>query len=192
MRLPVSVLMTCLFAGSGLSAKSDLPKGCSQTDIEKYGRPVMFERRHGIAFGVSTPTPEFPASAHPTVYIWLSNESRVNQGYSMCCNLTFLKRIRVFNSSGVALETQVQKKLREQGRSSDDIFHAPCSCSSIGIVVKPRSCQVVDQGTINFKGLFDLTPGDYMIRENVQNGPGPLLPSGTTKGNGFKITVKEP
>jgi hypothetical protein len=43
-RLVLAVVMTGISASDGLSATEELPKSCSQADVEKYGRPVMFER----------------------------------------------------------------------------------------------------------------------------------------------------
>ena len=83
-RLVLAVVMTGISASDGLSATEELPKSCSQADVEKYGRPVMFERQRGIAFGVSARKTEFATNAGASAYIWLSNESDAPQHYGVC------------------------------------------------------------------------------------------------------------
>jgi hypothetical protein len=96
-RLVLAVVMTGISASDGLSATEELPKSCSRADVEKYGRPVIFERQRGIAFGVSA------------------------------CELTFLQKIQVFNSSGLPLERAAHKRLRDEGKSDNDLVAAPQS-----------------------------------------------------------------
>jgi hypothetical protein len=64
----------------------------------------MFERQGGIAFGLSARKTEFATNAGASVNIWLSNESDAPQHYGVCCELTFLQKIQVFNSYGLPLE----------------------------------------------------------------------------------------
>jgi hypothetical protein len=150
-----------------LSARDNVPKSCTTPDIERYGQPVMFERRNGIAFGVSVPKPVFARNADATVYIWLSNESNQPQRYYMCCELTFFKKIDVFDASGSLVESAYHRMLRNMGKNYDTGF-AGCSCSGFRLV-QPGSCSVVDQGTLNKKGIsYDLPPGQYTIREGLE------------------------
>ena len=67
--------MLAVMNGAGASARDGLDKTCAQTDIAKYGRPIMFEQRGGIAFGVSAPQTTFHKGSDAVVYIWLSNRN---------------------------------------------------------------------------------------------------------------------
>jgi hypothetical protein len=159
-RLVLAVVMTGISASDGLSATEELPKSCSRADVEKYGRPVIFERQRGIAFGVSA------------------------------CELTFLQKIQVFNSSGLPLERAAHKRLRDEGKSDNDLVVA-CSCSTV-LTVEPGSRQVVDQGTINRKDVaYELPPGHYTIRERQQGGTSPDPASRSAKAAGLNIVVDE-
>ena len=153
--------------GAGASARDGAHKTCSQSDIAKYGRPVMFDRRAGIAFGVSAHQMTFHKSSDAVIYIWLSNHTDTRKTYAACCEATFLQILDVFDSSGRVLETAVDARLRNLGRKSDRSI-AACSCSALRMV-EPGTCRVVDQGTLNRKDLaYSLTPGHYTIRERHQ------------------------
>ena len=93
-RLVLAVVMTGISASDGLSAMEELPKSCSQAGVEKYGRPAMFERQRGIAFGVSARKTEFATNAGASVYIWLSmNRTRLST--TVCAaNLPFSRKYR--------------------------------------------------------------------------------------------------
>ena len=150
----------------------------------------MFERQRGIAFGVSARKTEFATNAGASVYIWLSNESDAPQHYGVCCELTFLQKIQVFNSSGLPLESAAHKRLRDEGNSDSDLVVA-CSCSTV-LTVEPGSRQVVDQGTINRKDVaYELPPGHYTIRERQQGGTSPDPASRSAKAAGLNIVVDE-
>jgi hypothetical protein len=76
MRQHIGWILTVLAVmnGAGVSAQ-DGANGCSQADIAKFGQPVMFDRRDGIAFGVSAPQTTFHRGSDAVVYIWLSNRT---------------------------------------------------------------------------------------------------------------------
>ncbi len=194
LRLALAAAIVAVMVGDQLYAKDNVPKSCMTGDMEKYGRPVMFERRNGIAFGVSVRKPVFATNTATTVYIWLSNESNQPQHYYMCCELTFFKRIDVFDASGSLVESAYHKMLRNMGRNYETGF-AGCTCSG-GRLVQPRSCSVVDQGTLNEKGIsYDLSPGQYTIREGLEAGGQPQPKShndkGASSGGRLAITVTE-
>ena len=83
-RLVLAVVMTGISASDGLSPTEELPRSCSQADVEKYGQPVKFERQREIAFGASARKTEFATNAGASVYIWPSNESDAPQHYGVC------------------------------------------------------------------------------------------------------------
>jgi hypothetical protein len=71
------------------------------------------------------------------------------------------------STSGSLLESAYHKWLRERGENYDTGF-VGCSCSR-GIRVEPGSRRVVDQGTLNEKGIsYDVPPGKYTIREGLE------------------------
>jgi hypothetical protein len=172
--------------GAGASARDGADKTCSQTDIAKYGRPVMFDRRAGIAFGVSAPQTTFHKGSDAVVYIWLSNHTETRKSYNACCEATFLQIIDVFDSSGHVLETAVEARLRSLGRKSDRSI-AACSCSALRMV-EPGTCRVIDQGTLNRKdAAYSLTFGHYTIRERNQRD----ADQSTRTGDGLTINIDE-
>jgi hypothetical protein len=92
---------------------------------------------------VSARKTEFATNAGASVYIWLSNESDAPQHYGVCCELTFLQKIQVFNSSGLPLESAAHKRLRDEGKSDNDLVVA-CSCSTV-LTVEPgeKACLLI-------------------------------------------------
>src|SRR5260370_127975 len=117
---------------------------------------------------------------------WLSNESDAPQHYGVCCELTFLQKIQVFNSSGLPLESAAHKRLRE--RKSDNDLVVACSCPTV-LTVEPGSRQVVEQGTINRKDVaYELPPGHYTIRERQQGGTSPDPASQRQRGSTLSST----
>jgi len=163
MRLHVVLLVVVAFLVCNVAA-AELPKTCSQADIEKYGRPVVFERRDGVAYGVSASGNTFPKKAEITVYIWLSNESQSSQQYLMCCEWTFLKRIEVWDAAGTRLDSAADVHLKDLQDKHQEWIEA-CGCSGWR-TIEPGSCGVVDQGTINRKDTaYDLSPGRYTVGE---------------------------
>ncbi len=167
------------------------PKACSQKDIQRYGRPIMFRRRDGVAFGISTLHTTVSKDGDSTVYLWLSNQSRLPQGYDVCCNVTLFKKIEVFDSAGVRLENASDVRLKDL-QDKDQAYVEGCSCSAM-LNIAPGSCSVVDQGSLNAKGIaYDLRPGKYTVRERSPSGSNSKLSLDSKKEtDGLSITVED-
>ena len=177
LRFVLTLAAMALLVSDGFSDQkaSEVPKACSQTTIETYGRPVMFQSRDGVAFGISTLRTTVPKDGEATVYLWLSNESQSSRDYLACCNLTMFEKIDVFDSAGQRLESasDVQlKTLQDKGQA----YVSGCSCSAM-LTIAPGSCCVVDQGAINRKDIaYTLPPGRYTVRERPPSGSYPQSP----------------
>jgi hypothetical protein len=159
----------------------EVPKACSQADIARYGRPVMFPGRAGVAHGVSSVHDHFKKTEQIYVYIWVSNESANEQRYSACCEMTFLNYFDLVDSAGHSMASR-----------RSPIFE--CDCSALP-VVSSSSCKVIDGGTLNRPDTaYTLLPGRYTIvgREQRPN-PGPAgsltSPEGHSMAKGLVITI---
>ena len=142
---------------------ADPPHACSYEKAD-YGKPAFFPGHDGLAYGASVRHSTFPKDQKATIYIWLSNESQSQQDYLMCCEFTFLKRIEVYDASGVRLESAWDSKLRNAREKHQQTVEV-CSCSAWRTVAA-GACAVVDEGTINRKDTaYDLGPGRYAVGE---------------------------
>jgi hypothetical protein len=143
---------------------AQLPKACKQEDIETYGRPVLFSRRGGLTFGVSSPRDHYEKGEQIHIHIWLSNEFNDKQEFYICCENTFLEHIKVLDESGNRLESVPEiavRKAHEKGLESVQV----CSCSGFSVVAA-GSCRVIDGGTLNrHDTAYDLAPGEYSVEE---------------------------
>ena len=161
-----AVVSTCGSLSVQQTKTTDPPKECAKDQIEKYGKPVMFERHAGVAFGVSAPLTTYARDDEAKVYVWLSNQSQSSYDYSMCCERTFLKQIEVFDASGARLDSVWDVEMRNWRDKHENPVEV-CSCSYVTIVT-PGSCIVVDQGTVNRRNTaYDLPPGRYTITDRL-------------------------
>lgn len=176
----------------------ELPKACSREDVAKYGRPVLFTRRDGLAFGVSSPLDRFKTNEEARIYIWLSNESNVPSGLMLtCCEKTFLDGIQVVDVQGHRLESSpeiFERKTHQQVREPV----SGCSCSGPLRQYQPGFCGVIDCGTLNRRDTaYDLPPGAYVVEEKTAKASGDpsrsLLRTDTTeKVTGLRISNENP
>jgi hypothetical protein len=155
-------------AASTILSPQELPKACSREDVAKYGRPVLFTRRDGLAFGVSAPRDRFKTNEEARVYIWLSNESTAATGLmATCCERTFLDVVEVVDAHGLRLESSPEifdRKTRQQGRTPVHV----CTCSGPLTQYQPGFCGVIDRGTLNRPDTaYDLPPGAYRVEEKT-------------------------
>jgi carboxypeptidase family protein len=179
-----------------LAPAADVPAACSRADMAKYGRPVMFSRRGGLAYGVSMARDHFRADEEARIYIWLSNESAFADDRYSCCEMSFLSGIQVVDGNGLLLETGreiLERKIRQEGHEPVTV----CTCSG-SVSLAPGRCGVVDSGTLNRRDTaYDLAPGDYFV---VERTPKPSVdPSRSLLRNdpqekvpGLAITIEKP
>jgi hypothetical protein len=180
-----------------LAPIQDLPEACSQGDIAKYGRPILFPRSNGVAFGVSISRDHYKKNEEARVYIWLSNESAAETGViGSCCERTFLNEIQVVDIYGRRLESMpefLDRKILQQGYTTVEV----CSCSGPLTTYPPGFCGVVDSGTINrHDTAYGLTPGTYIVEQKtaVSGVDRSSAPVGVEVGEevtGLAITIEE-
>lgn len=176
----------------------ELPKACSREDVAKYGRPVLFTRRDGLAFGVSAPRDHFKTNEEARVYIWLSNESTAATGLMYtCCEKTFLDGIQVVDPHGRRLESSpeiFERVTRQQGREPVTV----CTCSGPLRQYQPGFCGIIDSGALNRPDTaYHLPPGAYMVEEKTPksraNPSSSLLRSESAeKVAGLSISIEKP
>ncbi len=133
---------------------------CVEAEFAKYGRPVMFPSRNGVAVGVSTAKTHFKTNEPITAYIWLRNDSRPKMQTYSCCEQTFLFSIQLLDASGHPLmDANNVSEMRKRGGWG-------CGCSSGIRDIHPGFCGVIDSGTLNRADTaYSLTPGEYKIVE---------------------------
>ena len=158
---------------------------CSQVEAIGYTRPMFFERRGGVAYGITASSENFKKGDNMQLYILLSNESNHLIERVVCCQFTFQNEIEVVNSSGSRVPSQRDLYNHKTKPELED-----CSCSAI-LQLPSGFCGVVDAGSLN--AAYDLPPGTYKI---IQDGmpshsiseAGEQLPPGRHKA--FVITVE--
>jgi hypothetical protein len=176
----------------------ELPKACSREDVAKYGPPVLFTRRAGLAYGVSAPRDRFKTNEEARVYIWLSNESTAATGLMYtCCEKTFLDGIEVIDAHGRRLESGpeiFERVTRQQGREPVTV----CTCSGPLKEYQPGFCGIIDSGVLNRPDTaYRLLPGAYMVGEKTPkssaNPPSSVLRSDSAKKvAGLSISIEKP
>jgi hypothetical protein len=140
-------------------------KACSQSDFVKYGPPVMFRRRDGVAYGVSTEKNRYTSKEQVRAYIWLSNQSTSDVVTSSCCELTFLRYIQVLDAAGRRLAS-VREDSNRKLPVEESVLASVCSCSGPVMPNHPGFCGVIDFGTLNRPDTaYNLPPGEYTVFE---------------------------
>ena len=162
---------------AGAQTSSELPKGCSQADMAKYGHPVMFSQVNGVTFGASTERNKFQQGEPISVAVWLSNESHRIVQTGGC---SFLEdKIDVFDSTGRRLLSEAEKadiKLRQEGRQSIRV----CSDSLPLMNRRHGFCGVIGGGVLNRE--FNLPPGKYTIKQKKTG-------ASTDEGNAHSLSI---
>jgi TonB family protein len=160
---------------SGTSEPSALPRACSGTEVEKYGRPVFFPTEDGLRFGVSTPKDHLKENEELPVYIWLLNDSKdATPQMVTCCEISFLSYIQVLDFSGSPLESAFeifQRKTRERSHDQSTTVQ-PCTCSGPLVSYPPVFCGVIDHGTFNRRDTaYEMPAGKYIVTEKPVRRP---------------------
>jgi len=166
-----------------------LPYTCSQSDVAKYGNPVIFRRSDGLAFGVSTKQDVVRKNEPLVVNIWLLNESADNFYYGLCCESTFLDWIDVLDASGHRLPNSGEVKGSKRGIESVRV----CTCSEAIHPHLPGFCGVIDSGTLNRPDTaYNLPPGKYSVTEAESGTPFSYKPgTSVTKSASLAIVVTD-
>jgi hypothetical protein len=139
--------------------KSGLPLSgpqCAEKVYARWGMPVMSPAHDGIAFGISSP-PGKPM----TVSVWMDNETEQTKQYLMCCRLTFLEAIDVFDSEGnrlLSTNEQSERKTCSEGKGGD--WTVACTCSALESVA-PHTMEIIDSGDLS--DGYVLAPGRYFV-----------------------------
>lgn len=127
---------------------------CEAREFAKRGKPAMSPPRNGVAFGVSSP-PNEPA----TVYVWVDNRSDQPRSFYVCCGLSFLDAVDVYDSTGRRLITGQERKEQETC-AKGGAFTESCTCS-LWISVPSHTMQIMFSGDI--QKTYDLQPGRYFV-----------------------------
>ncbi len=127
---------------------------CEAREFAKRGKPAMSPPRNGVALGVSSP-PNQPA----TVYVWADNQSDQPRSFYVCCGLSFLDAVDVYDSTGRRLITGQERKEQETCAKGGG-FTESCTCS-LWISVPPHTMQIMFCGDI--EESYKLKPGRYYV-----------------------------
>lgn len=125
---------------------------CSESDMQTYGRTVMFAPENGIAFGVSSERSKVNPGESISVHVWLDNETDKTYNYASECGWDFNDVFNVYDQSGELLYDEIQQKVL--------LGAVPRLCGR-GIGVAPHSCAMVDSGMLD--SVYSLKPGKYYL-----------------------------
>jgi len=128
-------------------------------DTADPGKPIFLPAQEGVSWGLSLPQTSLKEGQIIPVFIWIDNSTDKNQSHYYCCNYSFLKHIRIFDSTGQRLISSDEANILKSRTKGGDVIES-CSCSSY-TSVGPRSQSVVDYG--NLALAFTLKPGRYFL-----------------------------
>ena len=123
------------------------------------GQADLLPAQEGVSWGLSLPQTSLKEGQIIPVFIWIDNSTDKNQSHYYCCNYSFLKHIRIFDSTGQRLISSDEANILKSRTKGGDVIES-CSCSSY-TSVGPRSQSVVDYG--NLALAFTLKPGRYFL-----------------------------
>jgi hypothetical protein len=171
-----------LFADS-----SRVRSACSPADFKRVGKPIAFETKKGVFFGIATGGGALIFGRPVPLYFWIDNQTNEPQTFDTCGTGWFMTHgYSIYGSKG----HRVPERQEERSSRPSSVGLCPLSCTmNIEFTVPPHTC-IKPHPAYNLADSYAFPPGEYTLAfvESARCGsPEDTLPEGTKR---LKIKIE--